>query len=70
MKYVGIFTSSEVKNRYSSKRYSHYYSHSTTFHGKEVKWFEVIEDTSMQPVVITRSNIKQFHLFFTQTQAI
>ncbi len=66
MNYCGIHCTSAVKNRYSSKQYTAYYSHSTKFHGKEVQWFEVIEDTSLQPVQITKSNWKQFHIFFTQ----
>lgn len=70
MKYIGIVTRSEANARYSAKRYSKYYHHTSFRWGKEVHWFEVIEDTSLQPVVINKSNIKQFHLFFTQTQAI
>lgn len=70
MKYLGLFSSCVAFGRYGGERYSRYYSHSTFRAGKEVRWFEIIEDTSPQPVKINRSNLKQFHLFFTQPQYI
>lgn len=70
MKYHGIYSTCEVKAHFSGPRFEAYYHHSTTFRGKNVMWWEVVEDDSPQPVAITRRNLKAFHLFFTKPQFI
>ncbi len=70
MKFLGLFSTCEVTSRFKSDRFSKYYSHSTTLRGKEVKWYEVIEDITPQPAVVTKRNMKEYHQFFTQPQFI
>lgn len=66
MKYLGIYSGCVIRGQYTNKeRFSVHYHHSTTHHGKEVKWYEVVEDDSPRPAKIDRHNMKDFHTFFT-----
>ncbi len=66
MKYHGIVSECEAKKHCKSPRYTAYFDHIKRVKGKDVKYFELMEDESLPPVKITQHNIIQFHKFFTQ----
>lgn len=67
MKYHGIVTACVVRTRCGKgSRYKAFFSHYSSAHGKRVKNYELLEDDTQPPVKVTRSNIREFHKFFTQ----
>jgi hypothetical protein len=65
MKYHGIVTECVAKQYGKSSRYTAFFHHCKQVKGRMVKYFELIEDDSMQPVKVTPRNILEFHKFFT-----